>query len=49
MLPSYMNWYLKATRESIGLLKTLEFDWLCPSHGEPVKRDKALEEFLARF
>jgi glyoxylase-like metal-dependent hydrolase (beta-lactamase superfamily II) len=49
MLPSYMNWYLKATRESIGLLKTLDFDWLCPAHGDPVKRDKELDKFLEGF
>lgn len=49
MLPSYMNWYLKATRESIGLLKTLKYEWLCPSHGEPVKHDAALDKFLEQF
>ena len=49
MLPAYMNWYLKTTRESIGLLKTLDFDWLCPAHGSPVKHDAALDKFLEGF
>jgi glyoxylase-like metal-dependent hydrolase (beta-lactamase superfamily II) len=49
MLPAFTNWYLKASRESIGLLKTLEFEWLCPAHGEPVRRDAALDRFLEGF
>jgi glyoxylase-like metal-dependent hydrolase (beta-lactamase superfamily II) len=49
MLPSYMNWYLRATRESVGLLKTLDFEWLCPAHGAPVRHDAALDRFLEQF
>ncbi|NLT12958.1 MAG: MBL fold metallo-hydrolase [Clostridiales bacterium] len=49
MLPSVTNWYLKDARESVGLLKTLDFEWFCPAHGQPVRKGEALVSFLEQF
>jgi glyoxylase-like metal-dependent hydrolase (beta-lactamase superfamily II) len=45
----YMNWNQEEVKKSLAFLKTLRFDWLCPSHGDPVKDGEAVKEFLARF
>ncbi len=36
--PSYMNWDHEEIKKSIMILKTLDFEWICPSHSNPVKR-----------
>jgi glyoxylase-like metal-dependent hydrolase (beta-lactamase superfamily II) len=49
LLPPFMNWDMNDVKKSVALLKTLEFEWLCPAHGAPVKHDAALDEFLRQF
>jgi Zn-dependent hydrolases, including glyoxylases len=38
-----------AARASIAMLKGLDFEWLCPAHGEPIRRGPTLEAFLADY
>ena len=45
LLPGFMNWDKDAVRKSVDLLKTLDFKWLLPAHGDPARRDAALEAF----
>ncbi len=49
LLPELMNWDTNEVKKSIALLKDLEFDWLCPSHGKPVQNSQSAREFLSRF
>ncbi|WP_206918111.1 MBL fold metallo-hydrolase [Alicyclobacillus suci] len=36
--PKIMSWNSQAVTRSIAKLKSFQFDWVCPAHGEPVKR-----------
>ena len=45
-LASFMNWDENALKESIKKIDKYSFKWICPAHGEPVKRDKLLEQLL---
>ncbi|EPZ42237.1 MBL fold metallo-hydrolase [Alicyclobacillus acidoterrestris] len=36
--PKIMSWNSQAVSRSIDKLKSFQFDWVCPAHGEPVKR-----------
>jgi glyoxylase-like metal-dependent hydrolase (beta-lactamase superfamily II) len=41
-----MNWDNEAARRSIGLLSTIDFEIVCPSHGDPVEKGAALIQFI---
>jgi len=45
-MPPRMNWEEGQLLSSLSLLRTLSFDWLCPSHGVPVRNSGTLEKFL---
>lgn len=45
--PSRMNWNQDEARKSLSILKHLEFEWACPSHGSPVRNGPELQRFLA--
>lgn len=49
LLPPHMNWDEQAVKNSVALLKKMEFAWLCPAHGRPVQNGPAVQEFLHRF
>jgi len=49
LFPEYMNWNQAEAENSLSLLKTLTFDFLCPSHGDPVRNRPDLQAFLNRF
>lgn len=49
MLPGIMTWSMEEARKSIALLKNLEFEWVCPAHGKPIKGRPELEAFLQNF
>jgi glyoxylase-like metal-dependent hydrolase (beta-lactamase superfamily II) len=49
LLPKLMTWNLEEIKKSIGLLKNLDYDWLCPSHGEPIQKGRVTEEFLKQY
>lgn len=46
VMPGFMNWDTDEVKKSIALLKGIEFDWLLPSHGEPVKNGPEVKAFL---
>jgi glyoxylase-like metal-dependent hydrolase (beta-lactamase superfamily II) len=37
LLPKFMTWDRNELKKSISLIQGLEFEWLCPSHGEPIQ------------
>ncbi len=43
---SFINWNDEALKQSIKELDKYPFKWVCPAHGEPVKRDPKWEELL---
>ena len=49
IMPKSMNWDHEQVRKSIALLKNIEFEWLCPSHGDPIKYGPVVNEFLSRY
>ena len=49
LFPSYLTWNSQAVFQSLALLKTLKFDWLCPAHGQPLQRNNAVERFLRQY
>lgn len=38
-MKSFMNWNTDLSLESIKKIGDLQFKWICPAHGEPVKRN----------
>jgi glyoxylase-like metal-dependent hydrolase (beta-lactamase superfamily II) len=44
-MSSAMNWDNRAARRSLMLLTELEFEIACPSHGEPVNKERLLAQF----
>lgn len=44
--PSFANWNNTILKESIAKIDKYKFKWICPAHGEPIKRDSHLKEFL---
>lgn len=48
-IPKYMNWNQAEAEKSLGIIKKLEFDWICPSHGLPVQRNDRWESFINEY
>lgn len=48
IFPGYMNWDSTQSIHSLSLLNTLTFEWLCPSHGDPVCNGPKLRDFLKK-
>jgi len=38
LLPGLGNWNNEILKSSVKKIKVLDFDWLCPAHGEPIQR-----------
>jgi glyoxylase-like metal-dependent hydrolase (beta-lactamase superfamily II) len=49
IMPKFMNWDHEQVMKSISLLKNIEFEWLCPSHGDPIQNGPVVKEFLSRY
>lgn len=43
-MKSFMNWNDSVLKESTAKIDNYDFEWMCPAHGEPVKRDGQLKE-----
>lgn len=43
-MKSFMNWNDSILKESIAKIDNYDFEWICPAHGEPVKRNGQLKE-----
>jgi len=48
-MPKYMNWNNEEVKKSISIIKDLKYDWICPSHGNPIHRGAVTEKFLKQF
>jgi glyoxylase-like metal-dependent hydrolase (beta-lactamase superfamily II) len=49
LMPQFMNWDHEQVGKSISLLNNIEFEWLCPSHGDPIKNGPYVKGFLSRY
>lgn len=49
LLPEFMNWNQEEVKKSISLLKDLDYEWICPSHGQPISSGNIVDEFLKQF
>jgi glyoxylase-like metal-dependent hydrolase (beta-lactamase superfamily II) len=38
-MKSFMNWDTSMSKESIKRVADYDFKWICPAHGEPIKRN----------
>ncbi len=47
--PGFMTWDQNAVKKSISLLKKLDFEWLCPAHGEPIQNGPTVKDFLSLY
>jgi glyoxylase-like metal-dependent hydrolase (beta-lactamase superfamily II) len=43
---SFMDWNTPMSRESIRKVTDYNFEWICPAHGEPIKRDGQLDQLI---
>ena len=41
---SFMNWDESILKDSIKKISDYDFEWICPAHGEPIRRDEQLEQ-----
>ena len=44
---SFMNWNESLLRESILKIGNYDFEWICPAHGEPIKRNENWNELVS--
>ena len=42
-MSSFMNWNTDISKESAKKVANLSFNWICPAHGEPVRRNNKEE------
>lgn len=49
LMPKLMNWNEEEAKKSIKILKDLDFNWLCPAHGEPIKNGNEVKKFLLKY
>lgn len=47
-MPNRMNWNRVEYKKSLSLLKNLEYEWICPSHGSPIKRNSVWDKFIEK-
>jgi glyoxylase-like metal-dependent hydrolase (beta-lactamase superfamily II) len=45
-MKSFMNWNDSILKESIRKIDNFDFEWICPAHGEPIKKDGQLEDYI---
>jgi len=45
LLPGFGNWNNEILKLSVEKIKLLDFDWLCPAHGEPIQRKNINENW----
>ena len=47
--PSFADWNNTILKESIVKIDEYDFNWICPAHGEPIKRDNHLKDFIKKI
>ncbi|MFA0815343.1 MAG: MBL fold metallo-hydrolase [Anaerofustis sp.] len=49
-MPAKFIWNASLGDESIAMIKTLSYEWICPAHGDPLRaEDENLKRFLTQF
>jgi glyoxylase-like metal-dependent hydrolase (beta-lactamase superfamily II) len=46
---SFINWNDTILKESITKIDGYDFEWICPAHGQPLKRDGTLKRYIEEF
>lgn len=49
LMPKLMEWNVDETKKSISILNNLDFKWLCPAHGKPIKNGNEIKSFLLHY
>lgn len=49
LLPRFLIGDQEEAKRSISIIKELQYDWICPSHGMPIKKGAVSEDFLKKF
>jgi glyoxylase-like metal-dependent hydrolase (beta-lactamase superfamily II) len=44
-----MTWNMEELNKSLKMLKNIEVDWICPSHGYPIRNNKLWKEFINKY
>jgi len=44
-----MTWNMEELKKSIRMLKNIDFDWIFPSHGYPIKNNKLCQDFINKY
>ncbi len=47
--PSFANWDNSIIKRSIVKIDEYDFKWICPAHGEPIRRDGHLKDFIKKI
>ena len=47
--PSFADWNNSILKESVVKIDQYDFKWICPAHGEPIKRDNHLKDFIKKI
>ena len=45
-MASFMNWNTSMSKGSIKKVADYDFEWICPAHGEPIKREEQLDKLI---
>lgn len=49
LMPKRKNWNEYHLEKSLSLLKGLDCEWICPSHGSPIRRNYEWEKFIEKY
>ncbi|MEA4804592.1 MBL fold metallo-hydrolase [Acetobacterium wieringae] len=48
-LPRVMNRDQQQAQKAVAVLKDLKYDWLCPSHGNPIQNGAKIQQFISQY
>lgn len=48
IMSDIMNWDSNVLRASMRCIADIDFEWLCPSHGDPIRNDVTLQNFIRK-
>ncbi|MBI4857509.1 MAG: MBL fold metallo-hydrolase [Acetobacterium woodii] len=48
-LPRFMNRDQQQAQKAVAVLKDLNYDWLCPAHGNPIQNGAEIQQFISRY
>jgi len=49
LVSSHMTWNMDELKKSLKILKDIDVDWICPSHGDPIKNNKLWNDFINKY